>query len=475
MASNVRTIFANMSWLMVSQILTSVCAFVWTILSARYLGPSEYGIFGTAVSISSIFGVFATFGVFTYLVRAISTDFENEDKYINNTLSLKIFLAIFYLFMIFITLLVLGWNRYVIGICLLYAIEYIIKTYHDVFFSSFQAHEEIKYQAITNIIITIFTLAGIVFVTFTDWGLLGITAAYLFANFVALIYATYAMRAHFIKPKLKFDFSFYKTLLKAGIPFALTGLFYTIYYSIDIVMITQMSTTYNAGLYNSAYKLISVLALFYTIYTAVIFPVMSKLFEGEKDLLALSFVKSIKYLSIITIPIAVFTCFYGYDLIGIYGAQFIEAGGVLKILIWTVCFLFVNGACSMILNASHEEYSVTKIYSIAAVFNIILNLILIPRYSVYGASVATVLSEVLILILELYMIRKIGQLPDMHLVYDILKVCGASLILGIALYALDLNMWFAIAVSIVVYFAAIILLRTFDRDDKLIVKQIIGR
>ena len=371
--------------------------------------------------------------------------------------------------------MVLGWNRYVIGICLLYAIEYIIKTYHDVFFSSFQAHEEIKYQAITNIIITIFTLAGIVFVTFTDWGLLGITAVYLFANFVALIYATYAMRAHFIKPKLKFDFSFYKTLLKAGIPFALTGLFYTIYYSIDIVMITQMSTTYNAGLYNSAYKLINVLTLFYTIYTAVIFPVMSKLFEGEKDLLALSFVKSIKYLSIITIPIAVFTCFYGYDLIGIYGAQFIEAGGVLKILIWTVCFLFVNGACSMILNASHEEYSVTKIYSIAAVFNIILNLILIPRYSVYGASVATVLSEVLILILELYMIRKIGQLPDMHLVYDILKVCGASLILGIALYAFDLNIWVAMAVSIVVYFAAIILLRTFDREDKLIVKQIIGR
>ena len=90
----------------------------------------------------------------------------------------------------------------------------------------------------------------------------------------------------------------------------------------------------------------------------------------------------------------------------------------------------------MILNSSHEEYSVAKIYSIAAVFNVILNLILIPKYSVYGASVATVLSEILILILELYMIRKIGQLPDRHLVYDILKVCGASLILGIALYAL---------------------------------------
>lgn len=475
MANKVKTIFANMSWLMVSQILTSVFAFVWTILTARYLGPSDYGVFGTAVSFSTIFGVFATFGIFTYLVRAISTDFENEDKYINNTLSLKIFLAIFYLIIVFLAAFFLGWNRYVIGFCMLFAFEYIIKSYHDVFFSSFQAHEKIKYQAITNIIINSLTLIFIVLVIVTDFGLLGIAFAYILANFVALIYAVFAIRKHIIKPRLSFDFEFYKMLIKAGIPFALTGLFYTIYYSIDIVMITQFATTYDTGLYNSAYKLISVLALFYSIYSAVIFPVMSKLFKDEKDLLQLSFVKSIKYLSLVTIPIAVFTSFYGYDIIAIYGSEFMEAGGVIKILIWTVCFLFINGACSLILNASHEEYSVTKIYSIAAVFNVVLNLILIPKYSVYGASVATVLSEILILILELYMIRKIGQLPGRHLVYDVLKICAASLILAIALYALNLNMWVAMVVSVVIYFAAILLLRTFDGEDKLIVKQIIGK
>ena len=473
MANKVKTIFSNMSWLMVSQILTSVFAFVWTILTARYLGPSDYGIFGTAVSFSTIFGVFATFGIFTYLVRAISTDFENEDKYLNNTLSLKIFLAIFYLAIVVLAAVFLGWDRYVIGICLLFAFEYLIKTYHDVFFSSFQAHEKIKYQAITNIIINSLTLIFIILVIVTDYGLLGIAFAYIIANFIALLYAIYAIRKHIIKPRLTFDFGFYKVLIKAGIPFALTGLFYTIYYSIDIVMITQFASTYDTGLYNSAYKLISVLALFYTIYSAVIFPVMSKLFKDEKDMLNLSFVKSIKYLSLVTIPIAVFTSFYGYQIIAIYGADFIEAGGVLQILIWTVCFLFINGACSLVLNASHEEYSVTKIYSIAAVFNVILNLFMIPKYSVYGASVATVLSEILILILELYMIRKIGQLPDRHLVYDILKICAASLILGIVLYVLNLNMWVAMAVSIVVYFGAIILLQTFDQEDKLIVKQII--
>ena len=55
--------------------------------------------------------------------------------------------------------------------------------------------------------------------------------------------------------------------------------------------------------------------LFYTIYSAVIFPVMSKLFKQGKDMLRLSFLKSIKYLSMITIPIAVATFFYAGDVI----------------------------------------------------------------------------------------------------------------------------------------------------------------
>lgn len=304
---------------------------------------------------------------------------------------------------------------------------------------------------------------------------MGITFAYIFANIFGLIYTVLVIRKKIIKPKFSFDLSFYKVLILGGIPFALTGIFYTIYYSIDIVMITQFASTYDTGLYNSAYKLINVLTLFYSIYSSVVFPVMSKLFVDEKDILQFSFVKSMKYLSLVTIPIAVFTFFYGYDIINIYGPEFVEAGGVLKILIWTVCFLFINGACSLMLNASHKEYSVTKIYSIAAVFNVILNLILIPKYSVYGAAVATVASEILILLLQFYMIRKINQLPDRHFVYDVFRISVASGALGVVLHVLNLNMWLAIPVSIVVYFAVIFLVKTIDQEDKLIIKQIIGR
>ena len=179
---------------------------------------------------------------------------------------------------------------------------------------------------------------------------------------------------------------------------------------------------------------------------------MIKLFKSGGNLLNLSFNKSVKYLSLVTIPLSIATVYYASDIINIvYGNQYAQADTVLQILIWTVIFLFVNGACSLVLNASHKEVSVTKIYSIAALFNVILNLILIPNYNVFGASVATVLSEILILVLELYALSRINQLPDKHLIFDILKISIASILLGIFLYYANLSLWVAIPVSIIIY------------------------
>lgn len=178
----------------------------------------------------------------------------------------------------------------------------------------------------------------------------------------------------------------------------------------------------------------------------------------------------------ITIPIAVATFFYAGDVIYLcYGNQYADADSVLKILVWTVCFLFINGACSMILNASHKETSVTKIYSLAAVFNAGLNLFLIPYFSAHGAAFATVLTDVLILILEMYMVGKINQLPDRHLIFDLIKIIIASAVMGGVFYLVHMSLWLAIPVGVIVYLVVITLIKFFDKEDKLIIKQILGK
>lgn len=103
------------------------------------------------------------------------------------------------------------------------------------------------------------------------------------------------------------------------------------------------------------YKIITVLITFWPVYQVVVFPLMSKLFWRIWDLLKLSYIKSIKYLLLIILPITFGIVIYATPLVTlIYGNAYLMAGPVMQVLVWTVAFLFVNGAASTLLNASNK-------------------------------------------------------------------------------------------------------------------------
>lgn len=474
--SQVRTIFKNMSWLMVSQIIASICGFIWTILIARYLGVNQYGILGFAISLTTILSFTMDWGISTHIVRHISTNYDSASKYLGNALPLKGIFTIGAIIITLIILIIMKSDEMTITVTLLFAIEQTIRSIIGLLNGSFQAFEEGKYQGIGNTILNTILLLFILITIFTDLGIYGISISYILANIIGLSYSYYALKEHIVKPKFEIDKKFCKKITILSLPFAVTGLLYTVYYSIDVVMLTNLVGNYPTGLYNATYKLISVLNLFYSIYTAVIFPVMSKFYKNDEKMLLISFEKSIKYLMLAIIPIAFGTMIYSSDIINlIYGSKYEPASSALAILIWTVCLLFISGACNTLLNASHKELTVTKIYAIAAVFNIILNFIMIPYFSYDGAAITTVLSDLLIVVIQFQIIYKMNYKPNKKLYSDLVKIIIGSSVLGIILYFLNLNMWIAIPVGTIIYLIAIIILKVFDADDKYVIKEIIGK
>ena len=474
--SKIQTIFKNMSWLLISQIVASICGFVWTILMARYLGVERYGVLGFAISLTGILAVIDDLGISTHIVRHIATNYESAPKYLGNAIPLKLIFSSIKVIISFIILILLKTNEITITITLLFSLEIIIKSYIYLINGTFQAFENGKYQGIGNTLMNTTTLIFILLSIYTDLGLLGITFSYILANLLTLIYEYYILNKQIVKPEFELDKEFCKKITLLSIPFAVTGILYSIYYSIDIVMLTNMVGDYATGIYNATYKLISVLTLFYSVYTAVIFPVMSKFFKNDKKLLVISYEKSIKYLMLVIVPLSIGTMLYSLDIIQlIYGHQYDAAASVLSILIWTLCFLFISGASNTLLNASHKETTVTKIYAIAAIFNIVLNFIMIPYFSYNGAAITTVLSDMLIVALQTYVIYRLGHRPNRKLYYDLTKIIIGSAVLGIALYFLNLNMWVAIPVGIIIYLTVITLLKFFDNDDKYVIKEILGR
>ena len=147
----------------------------------------------------------------------------------------------------------------------------------------------------------------------------------------------------------------------------------------------------------------------------------------------------------------------------------------MQILIWTVVFLFINGVATSLLNSIGKEVSVTKIYLIAAIFNIVLNYITIPIWSYIGASITTVLSEILILVLMMYSISKTEYKPDLYLLKTVLKLIICGIILVIVLYLANVSLWLAIPIGLLVYVISLIVTRTIDDTDKYIINELLNK
>lgn len=474
--SQIQTIFKNLSWLMISQVITSICAFVWTILIARYLSVSEYGIMNFAISFIGFIGITMDLGISTHIVRHIATDFDSSRKYLGNAIPLKTVFSFLTLLLSLLILILMKCDELTIQITLLFTIQKAFASMIGLFNGSLQAVEEGKYQAWGNILLNVLLLIFILISIISDFGLYGITFSYLIANLFVMIYQYYTVRKRLPKPEWEFDKEFCKKITLISIPFAITSLFSLIQSSIDIIMLNNMIGSYATGIYSAALKISSIFSTFFWVYSAVVFPVMSRFFKNGKNLLIKIYEKSIKYLLLIIFPLSFATVFYSNDIIILFfGQKYTAASIVLSLSMWTFFLAYVDGVSLNLLNASHKEKYVTLTYILVAIFNTVANLFIIPSYSYIGATITTILSEALVCILLSYSIYKIGLKPNKKLFFDLLKIITSSFILYGLLVVLKINMWIAIPIGIIIYFALIILMKTFDNEDKYIFKEIIGK
>ena len=148
------------------------------------------------------------------------------------------------------------------------------------------------------------------------------------------------------------------------------------------------------GIYNAAYRLVLVLVFIPSILVTAIFPLMSQHFESSKNLLKLEYEKSVKYLFIVSTFIFVYGLIFADKIILImYGEGYSTSIAALQALIFVVPIIFLTYLFGNILGAVNKQRVVTIVACANALLNVGLNLILIPKFSYIGASIATVATE----------------------------------------------------------------------------------
>lgn len=401
-----KRILGNTIWITLGQGIGKAVAFLLMIFIARYLGDELYGKFSFALSLVGIMVVLVDFGFGTLATREIARNKELTKKYLGNIVALKTLFGLITFGLIYVILLLLNKDELTTQLTLIAGLYIIINSFEQFFYTIFRAWEKMKFEAITKLIynISLFTI-GILFIQqalSAQW----IMATYLFATLISLAVSLGFIWKYFSKFKIEFDGNFIKDTLKQSWPFALSSVFIILYLKIDTVMLSQMRTDQEVGWYNAAYNMVFALLLLPTIFDTVFYPILSKTFAQKKEFIHIC-KKMFLYAFILAFPAGLIVFFLRAPIIElVYSNEYNMAIPILGILVWSFVIAFIN-RFPFIINSANLQILITKQMAVCVVFNIGLNFILIPKYGTIGAAWATVLTEVIaVLILTYYVMIK---------------------------------------------------------------------
>ena len=405
--SSVKRIAKNTGILFVSNIVSKLFGFVYIIYMARYLGAEGFGILSFALAFTGMFGVFADLGLQPLTIREIARNTELTGKYLGNIAAIKSILGIITFILIVIAINLMNYPAETVYVVYLIAFSVLMGSFNNMFYSIYQGHEKMEYFGIGNILNSSLMLLGVFIAMYFGFNVEGFAYVYLISGIVVLLYNLIISTWKFVKPKIEIDLKFWKELLKESLPFALIGFFVVIYFRIDSIMLSYMKGDEIVGYYSASYRLIdSLSSLIPIIIYSVMFPVMSKYLNSLDDLKKV-WIKAFNLSFIIGLITTIFVVVFAkYIILIIYGSSYLPSIVVLKILIWAFFIICISSITSGLLNAINKQRLVTFGASIGAIINVILNLILIPRYSMEGAALATVVTEVLMFMLYIYLTCK---------------------------------------------------------------------
>jgi O-antigen/teichoic acid export membrane protein len=281
--SSAKRIARNTSLLTIGQIISYGASAIYVILVARYLGAEGLGILSFGVALIALFSIFANFGLGTLTTREVARDRSQASKYFANVVPIQVLLALASIGLIVALVNASGYSQQTVYVVYILSIGLIVSTLSSLFLATFQAFEELKFQAAVLVITSVATLCGAVIGIQLHLSVVAFALFALVSNGIALAYVYAICVRRFFVPHLEADFAFWKSALKEAWPMAATAMGVMIFFRIDVVMISWIQGTTAVGFYSVAYTLSETSLVVPSMFVASLLPVLSKLHQDPKQ------------------------------------------------------------------------------------------------------------------------------------------------------------------------------------------------
>lgn len=467
--NTVKKVAKNTSVVIVWSIANKIIALLIAIYLARYLGVAGYGDYSFIFAYTSFFGIIVDLGINTVLVREIAKNKERTEELISNAVGLK--LALFALAALF-SFLVLSFLTYPeevkIGI---YIATFILlfSSIASLLGTVFQANLQMEYIAIADLISKLPLLLLIIYISSQKGGSIRVIIATLGATILYCV-LMYLFSKRVVAARVKFNVKIWKEILNPAILLGLSGVLSSIFVRMDLILVSLIRGNLEVGYYSIPSQLTDSLTIVPLAFMSSLFPLMSNYSKVSKQSLAKSFRLAIKYMLILSIPMAFGTTLLSDRIIiAIYSTNFIPSSPALIIMAWGTILVFCDIIFDNMLISTNQQKKSFIAVGLTALFSVIGNLILIPQMGFIGASIVLLASNILITLIYLHFLSPLLKVLDGG---SVIKSVLASLVMLLFIKYSTLNVYLLIPVSASIYFICLVIFGGISKEDIEILKSL---
>lgn len=384
----------NAGWLISGKVFQMLINFVVGLITARYLGPSNYGLINYAGAYTAFFASFCTLGINSVIVKEFVDNPDKTGEIIGTTLGLRAlssFLSALSIIGIsFVVDATEPTTIWVVALCSVGVIFQIFDTFNYWFQSKLQSKTTAIVTLIAYVITAIYKVILLIYKKPVTYFAFSTSVDYICIAILLLI----CYRKH-NGGKLSFSKNYGKALLKKSIHFILPGLMVAIYGQTDKIMLKHMISDAEIGYYSTAVSLCSTWCFVLSAIIDSLYPPIMESFKVSKE----DFDRKNKILYAIIFYLSIFvsglfTIFASIIIKLLYGAEYMGAVSPLRVITWYTAFSYLGTARNAWIVCMDKQKYLKYLYLASAIVNVGLNFVFIPILGATGAAIASLISQI---------------------------------------------------------------------------------
>lgn len=389
----------NSYWIIGEQIFQMVLGLIIGMWSARYLGPSNYGTLNYTASFVSFFISFATLGMDGVLLKKIVSNPDIEGEYLGSCFVFRIVASFLSSIAIAIIIIILNPTEPIkLVLALIQSLQLAFKAFYT-FDIWFQRYLKSRYTSIAKMLSSMLIALYKLFLLVTAKDIIWFAVANSLPDCcIGLILLLFYKKSH--GPRLSFRLKTGMSILSESYHFILSDLMSAVCQYLDRVMIGWMLSDEDVGYYIAA----STISTMWTFVPSSIIKsfrpmIMELKVQGNDSLYRKRLTQLFSVIIWIGIVFSLGVFLFSNIIVDVlYGKDYSVTVGPLRVIVWASAVSIISSTRSVWIICENKNQFVKYYILIGAISNTVLNFLLIPKNGITGAAIATLITELTILI-----------------------------------------------------------------------------